>query len=805
MKFRALIIFASVTFALFPIAADAEPVPSRSTSRSNGAAGFGRGLAVIGSDVLVGEPTNDVRSGMLYVYRKAAGKWSEAARIAASDAKQNDGFGAAIARYNNLIIVGALRANENRGAAYIFQRDARGAWSQVAKLSPSDGAPAEGTGAIVAIGADLAVIGSPTQNKQTGAAYVFRRNGTTWVEAGKLVSPEAREQNFFGESVAIVGNRILIGEPGHTERTGAVHIFTLSPNSGNTWSATGKLAPNGLQKNDRYGAPIVQDGAQLLVGAVGFANNSGAVMRFARDAAGDWKEAGRLVAYDGRNNEQFGAAIAAQGSNVWIGVPRSVGFRGAMYHFWRNPSDSMTTTALRMARTDLAGGDAFGASIASDGNVLAASVRNDDFGLGSVVIYEFDKGAWTSSTVLRGADDRIASIKGKKAECTNGKAGEFECSNVEMMSFLSVSDMGGGRGVLLSGIWGWTDEATNREYALVGRMDGTAFVDVTDPTNPRYLGDLPMTPGANASSWREIKTYKNYAFVSSDGAGPHGLQIFDLTKLRDVKKAPVQFEATHVYRKVNSVHNIVINEESGFAYAVGSSSGGETCGGGLHMIDIRNPLDPQFVGCFADAQTGRANTGYSHDALCVTYRGPDKDYQGREVCLGSNETALSIADVTDKKNPKAVSRASYPRVGYVHQGWFSKDLRYFFMNDELDEVSGLAKNTRTLIWDLVDLDDPQMVAEFLSPTEATDHNLYVKGDTMYQSHYKAGVRLVDVSNPLKPVEVGFFDTAPYQPNTAGFAGSWGNYPYFKSGTWIASSMQEGLFVLKPKDNKKPVL
>jgi choice-of-anchor B domain-containing protein len=358
--------------------------------------------------------------------------------------------------------------------------------------------------------------------------------------------------------------------------------------------------------------------------------------------------------------------------------------------------------------------------------------------------------------------------------------------------------------VQVTGIWGWTDPQTKREIALVGRFDGTSFVDVTDPSNPRYLGDLPLTPGSTPAPWREIKTYKDYAVISADGAGPAHLQFFDLKQLRNIK-TPQKFEPTVLYKRVNSVHNIVINEESGFAYAVGSSSGGETCGGGLHMIDIRDPLKPEFVGCFADPQTGRASTGYSHDALCVIYNGPDADYKGREICFGSNETMLSIADVTDKKAPKALSRAGYPKVGYVHQGWFTKDMRYFFMNDELDEVSGLVQNTRTLIWDLADLDDPQMVAEFMSPTQASDHNLYINENLMYQSHYKAGVRLVDVSNPLKPVEIGFFDTAPTQSDTPGFAGSWGNYPFFKSGNWIASSMNEGLFVLKKKETTKPVL
>lgn len=399
--------------------------------------------------------------------------------------------------------------------------------------------------------------------------------------------------------------------------------------------------------------------------------------------------------------------------------------------------------------------------------------------------------AWLPAALL------LAGPLAAQSPCENGLAGTYPCQNVELLAMLPVTGLGGAAGTQLSGIWGWTDPRTRREYALVGRIDGTALVDVTEPTRPRYLGELPLTPGANPSWWREIKTYRHYMLVSADGAGAHGVQIFDLEQLRDVT-APRSFSATALYTRVNSVHNIVVNEESGYAYAVGSSSGGETCGGGLHMIDMRDPLNPQFAGCFADPQTGRANTGYTHDAFCLIYRGPDRDYRNRELCLGANETMLSIADVTEKQHPKVIARAAYPRVGYLHQGWFTRDLRYFFMNDELDEISGLVANTRTLIWDLTDLDDPQMVREFIHPSRATDHNLYIDGDLMYQSHYQAGVRLVDVSSPLEPKEIGYFDTAPTRPDEPGFEGSWGNYPFFKSGTWITSSVSEGLFVLRKK-------
>ena len=357
--------------------------------------------------------------------------------------------------------------------------------------------------------------------------------------------------------------------------------------------------------------------------------------------------------------------------------------------------------------------------------------------------------------------------------------------------------MGGNRGMVTNDVWGWTDSETGREIVLVGMSDQTAFVDVTNPGNPTYLGRLPLTDGANPSVWRDMKVYKDHMYVVSDGSGQHGMQIFDLTHLRGLDGSnPVTFEPDGIYDRIASAHNIVIDEETGFAYSVGSSGGGETCGGGLHMIDIRDPDNPTFAGCFQDMTTGRQRTGYSHDAQCVVYHGPDERYQGHEICLGANETALSIADVTDKSNPVAIAMATYPNVAYSHQGWLTEDHTYFYMGDELDETGGNVATTRTLIWDLTDLEDPVLAAEYMADTKATDHNLYILGNTMYQSNYKSGLRVLDISDPVHPVPVGHFDTMPYGGDDAQMAGSWSNYPFFKSGVVAVTSGKEGLFIVR---------
>ncbi len=292
-----------------------------------------------------------------------------------------------------------------------------------------------------------------------------------------------------------------------------------------------------------------------------------------------------------------------------------------------------------------------------------------------------------------------------------------------------------------------------------------------------------------------MKVYRNHVFVVADGSREHGMQVFDLTKLRRVT-TPQTFTPDFLYTRINSAHNIVIDTTSGHAFIVGASSGGETCGGGLHMVNIRDPKNPAFAGCFQDKATGLAGTGYSHDAQCVNYKGPDTRYTGKEICIGANENAISISDVTDKQNPKAIGRGTYPDVGYAHQGWFSDDHRYWYQDDELDELQGKAKGTRTIIWDLQKLDDPVVAGQYHAPVNASDHNLYILGNRMYNSNYESGLRVVDITDRVNPKEIGFFDTVPVGQDAPGFGGSWSNYPFFKSGTILVTSGREGLFLLK---------
>jgi choice-of-anchor B domain-containing protein len=449
---------------------------------------------------------------------------------------------------------------------------------------------------------------------------------------------------------------------------------------------------------------------------------------------------------------------------------------------------------------DLGFGDSFGVVVGSSDEVMVASALGQDFGAGATYVVEHDGQAWSESARLVGEMYGPAAITGGEVTCSQeGEAALFGCDGVDLLSFLPLADLEASRGVEINDVWGWTDPESGRDIVIAGMYDQSVFVDVSDPMQPVYLGRLPMTEGSRANAWRDMKVYEDHVFIVADGSGEHGMQVFDLRRLRGLDGSdPVTFDADLLYDGVNEAHNIVINEETGFAYIVGAGGGGETCGGGLHIVDIREPLSPTFAGCFAHPNTGRSGTGYTHDAQCVIYRGPDERHQGKEICFAANETALSIADVTDKANPVAIGIATYPNVGYTHQGWLSEDQRYFFSNDETDETGGQVASTRTLIWDVAELDDPILVREYFSENRSSDHNLYVVGSTMYQSNYLSGLRVLDISDPENPVPVGHFDTVPYGEDAPAMDGSWSNYPFFESGIVVVTSGREGLFIVRPQ-------
>ena len=401
---------------------------------------------------------------------------------------------------------------------------------------------------------------------------------------------------------------------------------------------------------------------------------------------------------------------------------------------------------------------------------------------------------------------QTARIAGR-VPCVDGEAAGYPCKDMDLLAFVPAEEMEGFPCPYLpndpqcfNDIWGWTHPVTGVEYALLGRIDGVAFFNLRDPENPFFVGMLPMTPGSRANFWRDIKVVNDHAVIVGDNVGSHGMQVFDLSQLRDVTDAPATFDPTALYDAFGSAHNVVVNEETDEIYIVGIKGtqdvpSGFACGAGPHIVDMSDPAQPAFAGCYNPSR-GR---GYTHDAQCVRYSGPDTRYAGKTICFSSDENGGAITDVTDPASPEEIGLFGYPNTRYTHQGWLTGDHRYLFVNDELDEGGGAT--TRTLIFDVQELDDPVFVGAWHGPTTATDHNLYIHAGKLYEANYTAGLRVMDISydgelSPDAIREVAYFDVYP-QSDRPGLTGAWSSYPWFGSGIIAVSSMEDGLFILAP--------
>ncbi|TVR65045.1 MAG: choice-of-anchor B family protein [Gemmatimonadales bacterium] len=744
-------------------------------------AAFGGQIVLSEGQIIVGEGGNTVRPGMVHIHERVGGEWVRTATLMAEDAEMMDGFGTAVA-----VSGGEMLVAGNHGLYRFTRQD--GEWVAAGRLSEEGLDGDDAFGSELALSGDVALVGAPAAASGAGAVHLFRRSGGEWVRVGGITLPDGQENDRFGTALALDGDHALIGAPGRGDGNGAAAIFRVHDDGA---EMVAELQGAGLSGGDRFGSTVAFLHGLVFVGAPESAG-AGAVFAFAESGNG-WQQAGRWTPFDGvprqgrRPGSAFGVDMAATDGAVWVGSSQGI-------YVFELDEEGAVSRVVRDRGGEIGGG--FGSTVTAHGTLAAVGAPRADFGVGQVVVYE--NGEVTA--VLGSQPEEFDRVVGSEVSCVDGRAGVWECSEVNLLSYLPVTELSGdgSRGLRSNDNWGWQDPETGRKYALVGLTDRSSFVDVTDAENPRVVGILMMTEGANGSAWRDLKTFGNHVFIVSDAAGPHGMQIFDLTRLREhTSGPPVFFDEDLVYDRIASAHNVVINTDIGHAYIVGAGGGGETCGGGLHIVDINDPLNPVFAGCFSDPETGRAGTGYTHDAQCVIYDGPDTEWVGRAICLGSNETALSIADVTDPANAVKISSATYPNVAYSHQGWLTEDHRWFYMNDELDEIAGLVDRTRTIIWDVSDLSDPQVAGEFFSSEAASDHNLYIVGNLMYQSNYKAGLRVIDITEPLEPVEVGFFDTVPYGDNSPGTSGAWSNYPFFLDGTVISTGGAEGLFMLRP--------
>ena len=342
----------------------------------------------------------------------------------------------------------------------------------------------------------------------------------------------------------------------------------------------------------------------------------------------------------------------------------------------------------------------------------------------------------------------------------------MRCCLIWLFTFLMIPAMAQERVSLLgqlgydvrsSDIWGWESE-TGRKYAIVGLFNGTSLVDITEPTAPI---EVVFIEGPE-SIWRDMKVWNNHAYITNETSG--GLFIIDLNDLPAFPDT-----ASFTGNDLSSAHNIFI-DENGVAYLLGSN----ILGGGAVFLDLTgDPLNPVFLGAYEEQ--------YIHDAFI---RGDTM--WAAEIYVGRT----SVVDVSDKSNPVVLSAQESPSA-FTHNTWVSGDGNYLFSTDE---VSG----GYVAAYDVSDIFDIREIARYRSSpgSGVIAHNTFWHDGYLITSYYRDGITVVDAHQPDNLIEVGYYDTSPFESDN-GFNGCWGVYPYFTDGLMIGSDIEEGLFILQP--------
>jgi choice-of-anchor B domain-containing protein len=328
-------------------------------------------------------------------------------------------------------------------------------------------------------------------------------------------------------------------------------------------------------------------------------------------------------------------------------------------------------------------------------------------------------------------------------------------------------------GMLCSNIGGYVDHSGN-EYALLGYWNGLDIIDVTNPANPV----LKFTVQGDQSEWREVKTYRDVAYVTTEACCV-GLQIVDLSNLPNSINTTTYTGDGPIAGQLETVHALHVDTAKAFLYLYGSNiqANGANNHGHPLFFDISNPLSPEYAGTFI-APTGNP---YVHDG----YVENDTAYFGHIY-----DGYVSIVDVSNKSNPVLLATQQTPN-NFTHNVWLSDNRQTMFTTDETN-------NSYLTAYDISDLSNITELSRFQTNpgSNAIVHNTHIRNDFAITSWYKEGVVITDVSRPRNPIEVGHYDTYP-QGSGSGFDGDWGVYPFLPSGNLVVSDMTNGLFVLTP--------
>jgi hypothetical protein len=322
------------------------------------------------------------------------GEWSEQDKLNASDGANGDYFGI-VSISGDYALIGALE-DTNRGSAYVFKRDGTN-WTEEAKLKASDGESDDHFGVSVSLSGDYAVIGADEDDSDRGSAYVFKRDGTSWTEEAKLNASDGESGDYFGVSVSLSGDYALIGAVGDDSERGSAYVFKRD---GTNWLEEAKLnASDGY--DDDFFCTVSIDGDYALIGAF-YDDLRGSAYVFKRDGT-SWTEEDKLNASDGESGDIFGHSVCISGDYALIGAPRDDNYKGSTYVFKRDGT-SWIEEAKLVASDGEEFGDYFGVSVSLSGDYALIGAGGDDFERGSAYVFKCDGTNWTEVDKLVASD-----------------------------------------------------------------------------------------------------------------------------------------------------------------------------------------------------------------------------------------------------------------------------------------------------------------------------------------------------------------------------------------------------------------
>ena len=412
---------------------------------SDGAASDGFGFAVAlgggaGDTALVGADLDDVGAntdqGSAWVYSRVGSMWvGPDLQLLASDGASSDQFGVSAAISGDTAIIGSwgddIGINPNQGSAYVFVRSGS-SWIQQAKLIASDGGASSTFGVSVAISGDTAIVGAQGTSLSPGSAYVFTRSGTTWTQQAKLTPSDGAVDDFFGSSVAIFGNTVIVGavfsNVGPNVDQGSAYVFTRS---GTTWTQQAKLTSSDGAPANYFGNAVALGSDTALVGArrvkVGANTDQGSAYVFTRSGT-VWTQQAKLTASDGISGDSFGFSVALSGDSAIVGATfadRGANVdQGAAYIFTR--SGSIWTQQAALVASDGAANDLFGVSVALSGDTAIVGASSDEIGpnvnQGSACVFTRSGTIWTQQSKLTASTGGASDSFGRSVGLSGGIA-----------------------------------------------------------------------------------------------------------------------------------------------------------------------------------------------------------------------------------------------------------------------------------------------------------------------------------------------------------------------------------------------